>query len=197
MRNTGPVPFGIPQMNPFFTAWVVWLLIWALIGSWSKRAQRRESRLSWMLHMLPLAIGAWLLAASHVNSALDAPIYPRYPAFCWIGLVLTWGGLAFSVWARLYLGSNWSASVQIKQEHELVRTGPYRFVRHPIYTGMLTAFLGSALALDQWRGLLALLIVLAGIVYKLRLEERWMVETFGDAYRDYRAHSSALLPFVY
>jgi protein-S-isoprenylcysteine O-methyltransferase Ste14 len=105
-------------------------------------------------------------------------------------------GLSFTVWARLRLDTNWSGAVQVKAAHALVRTGPYRWVRHLIYTGMLAALLGNAIAVDQWRGLLAFGIVLAGFVYKLRLEERWMIETFGDAYVEYRKHSKALIPGI-
>lgn len=184
-------------MNAFNLAWIIWLIIWAAIAFWSKQTRRHESMLSRALHMLPLMLAAYLLLMRHPSGLLGDPFMPRQAWMHGVGLVLTWGGLAFSVWARLYLGSNWSASVQIKQGHELVRSGPYRFVRHPIYTGMLSAFLGCALAMDQWRGVLAFVIVLAGFIYKLRLEERWMLETFGDAYRDYRQHSRALIPFLY
>ena len=127
---------------------------------------------------------------------LQQEVLPYRAAFYWVGLALTFAGLAFTVWARLRLGTNWSGSVQAKPAHALVRTGPYRWVRHPIYTGMLAALLSNAIALDQWPGLLAFGIVLAGFVYKLRLEERWMIETFGDAYVEYRKHSKALIPGI-
>ena len=94
------------------------------------------------------------------------------------------------------LGRNWSGVVTVKQDHELIRSGPYRYVRHPIYTGLLIAFAGSAIARGEWRGILALAIVFAALWRKLRLEERWMIETFGDAYLRYRAEVRALIPFV-
>jgi protein-S-isoprenylcysteine O-methyltransferase Ste14 len=105
-------------------------------------------------------------------------------------------GLLFTVWARIVLGRNWSGIVTVKQDHELVTAGPYRWVRHPIYTGLLIAFAGSAIARGEWRGVLAVVIVLAGLWRKLKLEERWMIETFGDAYLRYRAKVRALIPFV-
>ncbi|RAP56341.1 isoprenylcysteine carboxylmethyltransferase family protein [Oleiagrimonas sp. MCCC 1A03011] len=185
-------------MNPFILSWIAWLLIWLLLWAWSKRTRRHESSGSWSLHMLPLMIAAVLLSAHHlVGHVLEGAVVPYRHLFYTVGLALTWAGLAFAVWARLYIGRNWSASVQVKVGHELVRSGPYRFVRHPIYTGLLFAFLGSALAMDQWRGVVAVVIVLAGFVYKLRLEERWMIETFGDDYRDYRRRTYALVPFVF
>jgi protein-S-isoprenylcysteine O-methyltransferase Ste14 len=185
-------------MNIFELCWTAWLLIWMAASLWSKRARRRESAVSWILHMLPLMLAAALLLDDRMSrGALQLAIVPYLPIYYWFGLALTAGGLAFTVWARVYLGSNWSGSVQVKEDHELVRSGPYRWVRHPIYTGLLAAFVGSGVALDEWRGLLAFMIVFAGLCYKLRLEERWMIETFGDAYLDYRKHSKALIPGVF
>jgi len=184
-------------MNLFDLCWALWLLIWLVAGLRNKRTVRRENLASWALHMLPLMVAAVLLTANRTPWAeLQHEVLPYRPALYWIGLALTFGGLAFSLWARAYLGTNWSGSVQVKADHELVRSGPYRWVRHPIYTGLLAAFLGSGLSLDQWRAVPAFALVLAGLWYKLRLEERWMIETFGDAYRDYRKHSRALIPGI-
>lgn len=184
-------------MNIFELCWTAWLVIWMAVSFWTKRTRRRENALSWMLHMVPLMLAAVLLVDDRMAwGVLYRPIVPYLAIYHWLGLALTAGGLAFTVWARVYLGRNWSGSVQVKADHELVRSGPYRWVRHPIYTGLLAAFFGSGLALDQWRGLLAFAIVFAGFWYKLNLEERWMIETFGDAYRDYRKHSRALIPGI-
>jgi protein-S-isoprenylcysteine O-methyltransferase Ste14 len=86
--------------------------------------------------------------------------------------------------------------VQLKQDHELIVRGPYSIVRHPIYTGLLLAFLGSALAIGQWRALLATAIVAISFWRKLRLEERWMRELFGDRYVNYMRRVKALVPWV-
>jgi protein-S-isoprenylcysteine O-methyltransferase Ste14 len=86
--------------------------------------------------------------------------------------------------------------VTVKEDHELIRGGPYALVRHPIYSGLLLAFIGSAIARAEWRGVLAVLIVLVALWRKLRLEERFMSETFGDEYRRYRAHTAALIPYL-
>ena len=113
-----------------------------------------------------------------------------------VGVTLVALGLAFSVWARIALGGNWSGSVTLKQHHDIIRTGPYRFIRHPIYTGLVVAFLGSALARGEWRGLVAVAIVVAALWRKWRLEERWLEEFFGPAYADYRRATWALIPFL-
>ena len=111
-----------------------------------------------------------------------------------VGLVVA--GLLLCVWARVVLGGNWSGTVTLKRDHEIVRTGPYRWVRHPIYTGLLVMFLGSAFAEGEWRGLIALVLVFAALWRKLKLEERWLGEHFGAAYAAYRECSSALIPFL-
>jgi protein-S-isoprenylcysteine O-methyltransferase Ste14 len=112
------------------------------------------------------------------------------------GVALVAFGLLFTVWARVVLGGNWSGSVTLKQHHEIVRTGPYRWIRHPIYTGLVLAFIGSAVARGEWRGVLAVAIVIAALWRKWRLEERWLMESFGTAYADYRKTTWALIPFI-
>jgi len=111
-------------------------------------------------------------------------------------VLLVAAGLGFSVWARVHLGRNWSAEVVVKQDHALIRSGPYRHLRHPIYSGMLLAFLGMALAFGEWRGLLALALVFASFARKSRMEERFMRETFPE-YAEYQRETRALIPFVY
>ena len=113
-----------------------------------------------------------------------------------LGTVLLAAGLGFSVWARRHLGRNWSAHVVVKKDHELVRTGPYRYVRHPIYTGILLAFLGMVLAVGEWRSLLAMGFVLLSFAIKSGEEERRMGEVFPE-YEQYRRETAALIPFVY
>lgn len=184
-------------MNVFQIAWLAWACLWLVLSLSVKRSLRREHLGSLVLTTLPLVLGGLLLAGYRESGGLlDTSVVPRVPAMYWIGIVMTIGGLAFSAWARIYIGRNWSGTVQVKQDHELIRTGPYGFVRHPIYTGMLAAFLGTAVAMDEWRGVLAFGIVLAGLLYRMKLEERWMAETFGGAYADYRKQTKALIPYV-
>ena len=114
----------------------------------------------------------------------------------WLGAALTLAGIAFTIWARVLLGGNWSGGVTLKHDHELVIDGPYRWVRHPIYTGLLVALAGTALALGEWRGLLALAIAAAALWRKLGLEEALMRGQFGDAYAHYAERVPALIPFV-
>jgi protein-S-isoprenylcysteine O-methyltransferase Ste14 len=114
----------------------------------------------------------------------------------WLGTTLVAAGLLFSAGARMQLAGNWSGTVTLKKDHTLTRSGPYRVVRHPIYTGMLLAVLGTAVAEGEWRGLVALALVLAAFLRKVRVEERFMLEAFGDEYARYRREVPALLPWI-
>ncbi|MDE2288593.1 MAG: isoprenylcysteine carboxylmethyltransferase family protein [Burkholderiales bacterium] len=177
--------------------WIAWLVYWGLSALNVKATRRRESVLSRAGHGVPLLVAAWLLITPRLSTGMPgARFLPAWPAWSLIGTVLVLFGLLFTVWARVHLGRNWSGIVTLKQDHELIRSGPYRWVRHPIYTGLLLAFIGSAVALGQWRGVLAVLLVFAALWRKLRLEERWMIETFGAAYTSYRNEVAALIPFV-
>jgi len=175
--------------------WVGWLLYWwAIAARGTKPTARREKLTTRLAYSLLLWIAALLLfgrlhfmGSRFVPGGLDVAL---------IGLVIAAAGFAFAIWARVHLGSNWSGTVTVKQGHTLIESGPYAYVRHPIYTGLLAAFLGTALVLGEWRDLLALVLVLASLWYKLSLEEKWMGETFGEAYADYRRRVKALVPFL-
>jgi len=112
------------------------------------------------------------------------------------GLALTVIGVAVAIWARLILGTNWSAVVTIKQDHEIIRRGPYSIVRHPIYSGGLLALLGTAIAFGELRGLIGLALIFIAWWMKSRLEESFMEEQFGAAYARYRRDVKGLIPFV-
>lgn len=177
--------------------WTAWLLYWWIAAYGAKANRRKESVPSRLTHVIPLLIAVWLLASSRVPIAmLNTPIASRSIALFACGAILTAAGIAFSVWARVHLAGNWSGSVTLKQDHTLVRDGPYRYVRHPIYTGLLMALIGSAIARDEWRGVIAVALAFAALWRKLGLEERWLTEIFGEDYRRYRREVRALIPFV-
>jgi len=181
----------------FAALWLVWLIYWAVASTATKRTVRLESVGSRLGHTLPLLLAGWLMAVPQIGiPLLEERFIPWSPIIFWSAAALTAVGLLFSVWARVHLGGNWSGTVTVKEEHALITTGPYALVRHPIYTGILTGFLGSALALGQWRGVLALVIGIAGLWRKWRLEERWMQETFGEVYSTYKKRVRAVIPYV-
>ena len=126
---------------------------------------------------------------------LDEHFLPMGVTCFWTGFGLTLVGLLFSVWARNHLGKNWSQVVAIKEGQQLITSGPYAFVRHPIYSGLLLAF-GSAVALGQWRGLLAVALVFGVLWRKISLEEKWLRVQFGDSYDSYCRRVRALVPYI-
>lgn len=177
--------------------WLGWAIYWAWSALDVKATARRESFVSRWLHLGPLLLAAALMCVPvDPWPLLQSRFLPRTEAASGIGAALTVAGIAFAVWARRRIGRNWSVEITVKQDHELVTAGPYAWVRHPIYAGLLLAFIGSVLALGQWRGVLAFAIVVATIWRKLRIEERWMRERFGPAYDDYARRVKALVPFV-
>ncbi len=188
---------SIAGANMIGALWIAWAVYWFIAARTAKQDQRRESVASRAAHIVPLGIAAYLLWVPTLPGGfLGGRFLPASPTTFDVGLAVVAFGLAFSIWARAVLGRNWSGIVTVKQDHELVRSGPYRYVRHPIYTGLLVAFAGTAIARGEWRGLLAVVIVFAGLWRKLKLEERWMIETFGDAYLRYRDEVRAIIPFV-
>ena len=177
--------------------WIAWVLYWWILARDVKATRRGEPVASRLAHILPLAFAVWLIAASRFPAGLLAQRFvPQTTLVMAIGTLMVAAGLAFTVWARRYLGRNWSGIVTIKEGHELVRGGPYRFVRHPIYSGLLVALAGSALVRGEWRAIIGFAIAFAALWRKLKLEERWLEETFGEAYARYRAEVAALIPFV-
>jgi protein-S-isoprenylcysteine O-methyltransferase Ste14 len=176
--------------------WLGWGIYWLIAAADVKATTRVESAWSRAAHLVPLLIAGMLLTGRWRISFLDRQFMPPTALAFSAGAATVAAGLAFAVWARVVLGRNWSGTVTLKQDHELIRNGPYRWVRHPIYTGLLFAVLGTAIARAQWRGLLALLIVFVALWRKLRHEERWMREVFGTEYEKYQADVAALIPFV-
>lgn len=181
----------------FNALWLVWLIYWFVAAISVKPFQRRESAWSRLSHFGPLALAAWMLAADHLPGRfLEGRIWPSNEITFWIGIGLLVTGLILAVWARRVIGRNWSGSVTVKEDHELVRSGPYAFVRHPIYTGLLFGLIGSAVPRGEWRGVVAVLLVAVALWRKLRLEERWMGEVFGSRYAAYKREVKALVPHL-
>ncbi len=177
--------------------WILWLGYWVVAARVTGETRRRESFASRLSHYGPLIVGGLLLGVPGIlGPELERQIYGPTHLWLWIASALVAIGLGFSAWARVWLGSNWSAEVTVKQNHELVRGGPYALVRHPIYTGVLLALIGTALSVDKWRALIGLVLVAAGFLRKIVIEERFMLVEFGKAYEHYRAEVPALIPFV-
>jgi len=182
----------------FFVVWIVFLVYWQIKADHTKTTQRLEPATSRILRALAFLIAIVLLSTNRIPMPwLYRPLWPQGFWPFWLGAAITVAGLLFAVWARQHLGSNWSRSVTIKQGHELITTGPYTVVRHPIYTGILTGFIGSAVALSQVRGMVSFALIFLALWAKLRMEEKWMSSEFGETYATYAHQTAALVPYIF
>lgn len=173
----------------FFSYW-----LYAAIRK-RKAAKRRESVIGRMGQLLPMAAAYILMFryASH-RGWLGMRFIPRAMEIEVLGAVLTAAGLGMAIWARSCLGANWSAQVSIRADHELIRTGPYRWIRHPIYTGMLIGLAGTALILGENRGILSFAIAAASFYFKARKEESFLALEFGSRFQEHTRHTGMFLP---
>ena len=179
--------------------WIAWLVYWGMSAADVKPAVRHESKWSRASYIIPIVIASILLSIPPMSRGgflFSRFLPPGIDAYL-PGVILIAAGLGFTVWARQRLGRNWSGTVQVKKDHQLISDGPYRFVRHPIYTGILVAFFGTAVIIGHWGGILAVLIAFGSFWRKLTLEERFMRETFGSVYEEYRARTAALIPYLF
>jgi protein-S-isoprenylcysteine O-methyltransferase Ste14 len=180
--------------NAFLVEWLVIALVWLIGAVRAKPAVRHQSLSSMLIQRVPLLIGYLLLLRPAVLGPLDVRLIPDRLPFAIAGLALNTAGLAFAAWARWTIGGNWSATVTVKREHQLIRSGPYRLVRHPIYSGLLLAFAGTGFGLGLLPCLLALPLAFVAFWPKLRLEEQFMSAQFGTEYAEYRRETKALIP---
>ncbi len=181
----------------FPAMWLSFVAYWWAISKNVKETERQESAASRLARLVLIASAVALLWLPRVPPRLLDERFLPPGAWCfWGGAAVTAGGLLFAVWARHHLGKNWSQAVTLKQGHELITGGPYALVRHPIYTGFLLGFAGCAVALGEWRGLLAVALVFGALWHKLKLEEKWMRAQFGEKYEAYSRRVKALVPFV-
>jgi protein-S-isoprenylcysteine O-methyltransferase Ste14 len=173
------------------TVWFGLALLW--IWKWRsvKTTTRRETVGSGLSYTAILLAGLGLMCAPSGWRLL-----PYSPEVGFTAVAFNWIGVLFAVWARLHLGTNWSATATVKKDHELIRTGPYGLVRHPIYCGMLLGSLGVALETGRWPAPIGLAVVFLGFRMKSRAEERLMEEQFGAQYEEYRSNTPGLIPFV-
>jgi protein-S-isoprenylcysteine O-methyltransferase Ste14 len=179
-----------------FIIWVVFWSFWFILAY--KTRSPIKNRRSALFPLLPLLVVVlWLLITDTSPGLLFVRIVPDSILIGLAGIAITLAGLGFAIWSRLHLGTNWSGQPVIRVHHTLVRTGPYNIVRHPIYTGILVAFAGSALVIGEFWAFLAIFILLVAFFAKIRLEERVLLEEFGESYIRYKKEVKALIPFLY
>jgi protein-S-isoprenylcysteine O-methyltransferase Ste14 len=175
--------------------WIVFVAYWAISAFRTRRTVRKESFAS-RYGVLVLEILGFVLLFSDAAEVgiLGRRVMERSYALAITGVALTWIGIATALWARYHLGQYWSARITLKEDHQLIRTGPYARMRHPIYSGIELAAIGSALAIDQWRCVIGVGLIMLGYWIKARKEEAMLSAQFGDAFAEHCRHTGFLIP---
>jgi protein-S-isoprenylcysteine O-methyltransferase Ste14 len=181
--------------NTVITLWVAWLLYWFLSAWRVRRNERGESTGQRFLTAAVLGVGGFLIfARSSGFGRLDRRFLPDDPTVKAGAMVLIVTGLGISVWARRHIGQFWSARVMLKEDHQLIQSGPYARARHPIYGGLLLAMIGTGLFAGEWRNVIGVLLIFAAHWWKAQREEALLAGQFGAVYDEYRQRTGSLLP---
>jgi protein-S-isoprenylcysteine O-methyltransferase Ste14 len=194
---------AIPPIVVSAELWDLWLLSWLAAALWSRPATSRPRIIEEIAHWTPTLAGVFILSYGSafqysgplrwLNTAKPVSLTD---GASWIATGLGAAGLGFTWWARVSLGSLWSGSVSLKQDHAVVRSGPYNLVRHPIYTGLILAAMALALQIGMAANLFGACLFAFGLWLKAALEERFLAEELGPAaYADYRRSTPMLVPF--
>jgi protein-S-isoprenylcysteine O-methyltransferase Ste14 len=175
--------------------WLVFAFYFAIAALRTKRTKTREPRRQGLTHrVVMLAAFFALFARAPRLGPLDARFVLATPGVSALGVALVLAGICLALWARLALGTIWSSSVEIKQGHQLIQSGPYQWIRHPLYSGMLLAAAGTALVRGEWRGVIAVGVALIALLAKARREEALLEKEFGSAFAAHRERTGLLLP---
>jgi protein-S-isoprenylcysteine O-methyltransferase Ste14 len=179
------------------TCWILFSVIWLLSAASTKRSIYRESGARRLRYWILLVLAFLLLTKRYrLPYPFNVRIFSATEAVEWMAGILCIAGLAFCVWARATLGRNWSGTITLKEGHELIERGPYRLVRHPIYTGLLAMFLATAIVFGHLGGFVAVMLAFASFWIKLSEEEKLMLQQFPDQYRSYQQRVKRIIPFV-
>ena len=175
--------------------WSAFFVIWMVWGLATKRTQTRVSFASQAPYLIFTASAFYAMFSHYLAFGwMRLHVLPRGLWIANLGIAITAVGLLFAIWARAYLGRNWSGAVTVKVGHQLIRSGPYRWVRHPIYSGMILALIGTAINRGQLRGFIAVVLLYIGFTMKSHIEERFMTNTFGAEYDEYRRTTGGIVP---
>lgn len=179
--------------------WIIVLIYWTFTSFNAKKAKSQENVFTQFIqYWLPLLVAFLLLGPGDWfgNSWLRENFVEHTNTVGYIGLAFAIIGAIIACYARFLLGKNWSLSVQQKNEHELIQSGIYGIVRHPIYLGMLLLFIGNGIIVGDYRAIIAVLIVFISIWFKLKKEEQLLIAIFGEKYRAYQQKTKRIIPFI-
>jgi len=175
--------------------WIVFVLYWIVSAIRTRDTLQTESFAS-RYAILLIEVAGFVLLFRHSAGIgfLGNRFMHRTLASAIVGSILTWMGIGLAIWARYHLAEYWSARITIKEDHQLIRTGPYTRLRHPIYSGIVLAAIGSAVVIDQWRCVLGVCLALMGYCIKARQAETMLTQQYGDAFREHQKHAGFLIP---
>jgi protein-S-isoprenylcysteine O-methyltransferase Ste14 len=184
-------------------SWAGFALCWLVLAQFNKKASRSTPVWAGWRVRLAIIVGLFIvvrfrrhaIAGFIVSISRTMPLRPGI-AGQWVGVVLCLAGIGFAVWARVYIGRNWGMPMSLREGHELVTSGPYAYVRHPIYSGLMIAMIGSALS-ESLLWLLVFSLYFTYFIFSARSEEKTMLAQFPDAYPAYRRRTKMLIPFVF
>jgi protein-S-isoprenylcysteine O-methyltransferase Ste14 len=178
--------------------WVAFGVYWLIAARRVKAARTTESPIYRVFRLLLLVITFTLLFAKWTAVGfLGRHFFPQTQLLAYIGFASALAGMALAVWARMSLGHYWSDKIVLKVDHQLVRSGPYARMRHPIYSGVLLGVAGSALVVDEWRGVLAFLLLLTNYVIKAKREDKVLAEAFAEDFEEHKKCAGFLLPRLF
>ena len=192
------------KMKPFGYGWPMWtsIAMWCVIEIYWDISKRNtapetdsESRQSRWMHLLLLSAAQFLIFLP--VQGLRQRYLPASALVTATGLILNVAGVVLAIWSRRCLGRYWSGKITIKVDHQLIRSGPYRVIRHPIYTAMLILYLGTAVVSGELHALMGWALAIIAYLRKIKLEEANLIKAFGEEYRNYCSESRALLPGVF
>jgi protein-S-isoprenylcysteine O-methyltransferase len=180
------------------TCWGAFLLVWVLAALFTKRTAYHQSGARRLRYLLPIVLGWYLFFRGYrLGPPFNIHIIPETDAILVGAAVLCLCGVSFCLWARAVLGRNWSGTITLKENHELIVRGPYRLVRHPIYTGLLAMLIATAIEQGHIAAMLGLVLMFVSFWIKLSDEEEVMLGQFSDQYRAYQLRTKRIVPFVF
>jgi protein-S-isoprenylcysteine O-methyltransferase Ste14 len=179
------------------SCWGIFVIVWLLAAIFTKRTVYRESGTQRLRYMIPILIGCYLLfRGDRLPDPFNVHIIPQADAILVAAAILCLCGVGFCFLARAVLGRNWSGTVTLKENHELIVHGPYRLVRHPIYTGLLAMVIATAIAQGHIAGIIGLILVFVSLWIKSSHEEEVLRQQFPDQYAAYQKRVRRIIPFL-
>lgn len=180
------------------TMWFATFIYWLASSFYVKKSVKKQSGWERILYIFFVLFAFSLLFGKYFDlSFLEKPILPQNYYWKVTGMILCAIGLIFAILARIWLGENWSARITIKENHELIQSGPYAITRNPIYSGFILAFTGCSMSLGLLKGYLGIFFLAVCVLIKISKEETYMLEVFGEKYKAYKTKVKRLIPIIY